>query len=57
MGFFIGVNRKDHIEILYEGKFKGEKKIFMLMSKICEHEMLSKYLLRRNLKKWGVINT
>jgi hypothetical protein len=57
MGFFIGVNRKDHIEILYEGKFKGEKKIFMLMSKICEHEMLSKYLLRRNLKKWGVLNT
>lgn len=23
------------------------------MSKICEHEMISKYLLRRNLNKWN----
>lgn len=26
------------------------------MSKICEHEQLSKYLLRRNLSKWAKVD-
>jgi hypothetical protein len=26
------------------------------MSRICEHEQLNKYLLRRNTTKWGIIN-
>lgn len=53
VGFFIGVTENDYIEVLFEEKYKDNNKISLMMSKICEHEMISKYLLRRNLNKWN----
>ncbi len=54
IAFFIGVTNKDHIDVLFESKHKNDNKVTMMMSKICEHEMMCKYLLRRNISKWGV---
>lgn len=27
IGYFIGVNKRDHIEILFEGKYKDDMKV------------------------------
>lgn len=57
VGFFIGVTAGDYIEVLFEEKHKDNPKISMIMSKICEHELVSKYILRRNLQKWKLHDT
>jgi hypothetical protein len=53
VGFFIGISKKDHIDILFEEGFAEDPRLQMLMSRVCESEELSKYQLRRNSMKWG----
>ncbi len=57
IGFFIGVTKQDYIEVLFEEKYKDDSKVGMMMSKICEHEMISRFVLRRNLAKWGKVDS
>ena len=57
VGYFIGVNKRDNIEIVFEGKHAQDMKVELAMSGILEHEMLSKFLLRKKLDHWGTINT
>lgn len=56
VGYFIGVNKRDYIEIMFEDKYMEDKKVQMVMSGMLEHEILSRFVLRRNLHRWGVIN-
>lgn len=35
MGFFIGLNRKDHIDLLFPADQAENPKLQLLMSKIC----------------------
>lgn len=35
IGFFIGVSKKDHIEILFEEKMENDHKMQLVMSKVC----------------------
>ena len=53
MGFFIGMSKRDHIDILFSDKESENHKLQMIMSRICQSETLGKYLLRRNQFKWG----
>lgn len=52
-GFFIGMNRKDHIDVLFAQDQSDNPRLALLMSKLCEHEALSRFLLRRCAGKWG----
>jgi len=52
VGFFIGMSKKDHIDVLFEEGQADNTKLQILMSKLCENENLSKYLLRRHPEKW-----
>lgn len=56
IGYFIGVNKRDYIEIMFESKYQEDGKVQMVLSGMLEHEILSKFVLRRNLFRWGVIN-
>ncbi len=52
MGFFIGISKKDHVDILFEEGLAEDTRLQMVMSRLCESEELSKYQLRRNPTKW-----
>ena len=37
IGYFIGVNKRDYIEIMFESKYMEDKKVQMVMSGMLEH--------------------
>jgi hypothetical protein len=55
-GYFIGVSKRDHIEILFEAKHAENPKLQFVMSTLSEHEMLCRFGLRKNHLKWGTVN-
>jgi hypothetical protein len=55
-GYFIGVSKRDHIEILFEPKHAEDSKLQFVMSSLSEHEMLCRFGLRKNHTKWGTVN-
>lgn len=57
IGYFIGVNKRDHIEILFENKYKDDFKVQMALAGMLEHEILSKFALRKNPNRWGLVNS
>ena len=53
--YIIGVNKKDHIEILFEDIHEKDLKLKAFMSTFCENPIVTKYKLRRDLDNWGII--
>jgi hypothetical protein len=38
VGFFIGISKKDHVDILFEEGLAEDTRLQMIMSRICESE-------------------
>ena len=53
--YVLAVTIKDHIELLFEEKFKEDGKLKTVMSMMCGGGELGKYLLKREVNKWGVV--
>jgi hypothetical protein len=53
--YIIAVDKKDHIEILFEDIHERDLKLKAFMSNFCENEVMTKYKLRRDLENWGVL--
>lgn len=53
--FFLGMSKRDHIDVLFEKEEEDNVKLQMLMSRLCEGESLSRFMLRRELARWGKV--
>ena len=53
--FFLGMSKRDHIDVLFEKEEEDNTKLQMLMSRLCESETMSRYRLRRELNRWGKV--
>jgi hypothetical protein len=47
------MSKRDYIDVLFESKEANNNKIHMVMSHLCESEALCKYMLKRNVSRWG----
>lgn len=56
LAFFLGMDKRDHIDFLFEKKEADNTKLTTLMSRICENEFLSHFMLRRNAERWGRVD-
>ena len=51
--YILAVTVQDHIDLLFEEKFREDHQLKAVMSLLCEHEALTPFQLRRDTRRWG----